>query len=37
MSYRDPRSVQKYAKLGSAAIRAGLEWLHKRGRAEDLD
>jgi hypothetical protein len=29
---RDARSVEKYAKLGSSAIRAGLERLHKRGR-----
>jgi len=28
-------SVEKYAKLGSSAIRAGLERLHKRGRGEE--
>jgi hypothetical protein len=29
---RDPRSVEKHAKLDASAIRAGLERLHKRGR-----
>ncbi len=28
-------SVEKYAKLGSAAIRAALERLHKQGRGEE--
>ena len=32
IGHRDARSVEKYAKLGSSAIRAGLERLHKRGR-----
>ena len=32
MGHRDARSVEKYAKLGIAAIRAGLERLYKRGR-----
>lgn len=32
MGHRDPRSVEKYAKLNSSAIRAGLERLRKRGR-----
>ena len=31
MGHRDPRSVEKYAKVGSSAIRAGLERLRKRG------
>ncbi len=35
MGHRDARSVEKYAKLGSAAIRAGLERLHKRRRGEE--
>lgn len=34
MGHRDSRSVE-YAKLGSAAIRAGLERLQKRGRGEE--
>jgi hypothetical protein len=34
---RDARSVEKYAKLGSSAIRPGLERLHKRGRGEDSE
>jgi site-specific recombinase XerD len=35
MGHRDARSIEKYAKLGSAAIRAGLERLYKRGRGEE--
>ncbi len=36
MGHRDPRSVEKYAKLDIRAIRAGLERLHRRGRGRDL-
>jgi len=32
MGHRDTRSVEKYAKLDSSAIRAGLDRLSKRGR-----
>ncbi len=32
MGHRDPRSVEKYAKLDGSAIRAALERLHERGR-----
>ncbi len=32
MGRRDARSVEKYAKLGSAAIRAGLERLHDKAQ-----
>ncbi len=35
MGHRNARSVEKYAKLGSAEIRAGLERLHKRRRGEE--
>ena len=35
MGHRDARSVQKYAKLDSGAIRAGLERLRRRGRGEE--
>jgi hypothetical protein len=35
MGHHDARSVEKCAKLGSAAIRAGLERLHRRGRGEE--
>ena len=35
MGHRDARSVEKYAKLDSSAIRAGLERLHRRGRGEE--
>ncbi len=35
MGHRDPRSVQKYAKLDGSAIRAGLERLHKWRRGEE--
>ncbi len=35
MGHRDTRSVEKYAKLDSSAIRAGLERLRKRGRGEE--
>ncbi len=34
MGHRDPRSVEKYAKLDGSAIRAGLERLRKRRRGE---
>ena len=35
INWSDARSVEKYTKLGSSAIRAGLERLHKRGRGEE--
>ncbi len=35
MGHRDTRSVEKYAKLDSSAIRAGLERLRKRGQGEE--
>ncbi len=35
MGHCDARPVEKYAKLGSSAIRAGLERLQKRGRGEE--
>ena len=35
MGHRDVRSVEKYAKLDSSAIRAALERLHRRGRGEE--
>jgi len=35
MGHRDPRSVEKYAKLDASAIRAGLERLRKPGRGEE--
>ncbi len=37
MGHRDARSVEKYAKLGSNAIRAGLERLHKPAQAWSQD
>ena len=35
IGHRDARSVEKYAKLGSGAIRAALARLHDRARNGD--
>ncbi len=35
MGHRGACSVEKYAKLGSAAIGAGLERLHWRARGQE--
>jgi hypothetical protein len=35
MGHLDTRSVEKYAKLDSSTIRAGLDRLSKRGRDDE--